>query len=31
MLEPARGTVDHVGSILDESDNVTELLDKLGA
>ncbi|MCL4141942.1 UNVERIFIED_CONTAM: hypothetical protein GTU68_038485, partial [Idotea baltica] len=31
MLEPARGTLEHVGSILDESDNVTDLLDKLGA
>jgi proteasome accessory factor A len=31
MLEPGRGTVDHVGTILDESDNVTDLLDRLGA
>lgn len=31
MLEPGRGTVEHVGSILDESDNVNDLLDKLGA
>ena len=31
MLEPGRGTVEHVGEILDESDNVTDLLDKLGA
>jgi len=31
MLEPARGTVEHVGSILDESNTVTELLDRLGA
>lgn len=31
MLEPGRGTMDHVGSILDESDSVTDLLDKLGA
>jgi len=31
MLEPARGTVDHVGTILDESESVTDLLDKLGA
>ncbi|MEM7273745.1 MAG: depupylase/deamidase Dop [Actinomycetota bacterium] len=31
MLEPGRGTVDHVGSILDDSDTATELLDKLGA
>lgn len=31
MLEPARGTVDHVGTILEESDTVSELLDRLGA
>ncbi len=31
MLEPTRGTVDHVGTLLDESDTVSELLDKLGA
>jgi proteasome accessory factor A len=31
MLEPGRGTVDHVGTILDESDQVTDLLDRLGA
>ena len=31
MLEPGRGTVDHVGTILDESDTVTDLLDRLGA
>ncbi len=31
MLEPARGTVDHVGAILEESSTVSELLDKLGA
>jgi proteasome accessory factor A len=31
MLEPGRGTVGHVGSILDESDTVTDLLEKLGA
>jgi proteasome accessory factor PafA2 len=31
MLEPTRGTVDHVGLILDESETVTQLLDRLGA
>jgi proteasome accessory factor A len=31
MLEPARGTVDHVGTILEESKTVSELLDRLGA
>jgi proteasome accessory factor A len=31
MLEPARGTVDHVGTILEESKTVAELLDRLGA
>ncbi|MGF1599523.1 MAG: depupylase/deamidase Dop [Acidimicrobiales bacterium] len=31
MLEPSRGTVEHVGTILDESDTVTELLERLGA
>ena len=31
MLEPARGTVDHVGTILEESDTVGDLLDRLGA
>ncbi len=31
MLEPARGTVDHVGSILDSSETAAELLEKLGA
>jgi Pup amidohydrolase len=31
MLEPGRGTVDHVGTILDESETVTDLLDRLGA
>lgn len=31
MLEPTRGTVEHVGALLDESATVTELLEKLGA
>ncbi len=31
MLEPGRGTVDHVGTILDECESVHELLDRLGA
>ena len=31
MLEPARGTVVHVGKLLDESATVSELLAKLGA
>jgi proteasome accessory factor A len=31
MLEPTRGTVDHVGTLIDESATVSELLDKLGA
>ena len=31
MLEPTRGTVDHVGALLDESATVAELLEKLGA
>lgn len=31
MLEPTRGTVEHVGALLDESATVKELLDKLGA
>ena len=31
MLEPARGTVEHVGTILDNSDTVLELLEQLGA
>ena len=31
MLEPSRGTEAHVGTILDESDTVAELLERLGA
>ena len=31
MLEPGRGTRSHVGSILDESDTASQLLEKLGA
>ncbi len=31
MMEPGRGTLEHVGTILDESADVVELLEKLGA
>ena len=31
MLEPGRGTVEHVGSLLEESETVSELLERLGA
>ncbi|MEM8925296.1 MAG: depupylase/deamidase Dop [Actinomycetota bacterium] len=31
MLEPSRGTVEHVGPLLEESDTVSELLERLGA
>jgi len=31
MLEPARGTLEHVGSLLEESETVSELLERLGA
>ena len=31
MLEPARGTVEHVGTILEESETASDLLDALGA
>ncbi len=31
MLEPTRGTVDHVGALLDSSATAKELLEKLGA
>jgi proteasome accessory factor A len=31
MLEPARGTVEHVGSLLEESKTVSDLLERLGA
>ena len=31
MLEPARGTVEHVGSLLEECETVSELLERLGA
>jgi proteasome accessory factor PafA2 len=31
MMEPLRGTAEHVRSLIDESDTVTELLDRLGA
>ncbi len=31
MLEPTRGTMEHVGALIEESATVEELLDKLGA
>ncbi len=31
MMEPTRGTQAHVGTLLDESDTVAELLERLGA
>jgi proteasome accessory factor A len=31
MMEPLRGTADHVGKLIDESANATELLQRLGA
>ncbi len=31
MLEPLRGTVEHVGALIDASDTAAELLEKLGA
>jgi proteasome accessory factor A len=31
MMEPTRGTASHVGSLLDESDTVAQLLEKLGS
>jgi proteasome accessory factor A len=31
MLEPGRGTVEHVGSLVEESETVSELLERLGA
>ncbi len=31
MMEPLRGTADHVANLIDESSTVTELLDRLGA
>ncbi len=30
MMEPLRGTADHVGSLIDECDTAAELLDRLG-
>ncbi|MEY2958158.1 MAG: Pup deamidase [Actinomycetota bacterium] len=30
MMEPLRGTADHVASVIDESDTASELLDRLG-
>jgi len=30
MMEPLRGTVDHVGSLIDDCDTAAELLDRLG-
>jgi len=31
MMEPLRGTADHVARLIDESDNAVELLDRLGS
>jgi proteasome accessory factor A len=31
MMEPLRGTAEHVANLIDESDTVSELLDRLGA
>ena len=31
MMEPLRGTADHVASLIDESETASELLDRLGA
>ncbi|HWL45766.1 MAG TPA: depupylase/deamidase Dop [Ilumatobacter sp.] len=31
MMEPLRGTADHVATLIDESNTVTELLERLGA
>jgi proteasome accessory factor A len=31
MMEPLRGTADHVASLIDESNTISELLDRLGA
>jgi proteasome accessory factor A len=31
MMEPLRGTADHVANLIDESSTITELLDRLGA
>ena len=31
MMEPLRGTAEHVATLIDESDTVAELLDRLGA
>ncbi|MEP6296497.1 MAG: proteasome accessory factor PafA2 family protein, partial [Ilumatobacter sp.] len=30
MMEPLRGTADHVGTLIDESNSARELLDRLG-
>jgi len=30
MMEPLRGTAEHVGTLIDESATVTELLERLG-
>jgi proteasome accessory factor A len=30
MMEPLRGTADHVGTLIDESETARELLDRLG-
>ena len=31
MMEPLRGTADHVARLIDESDSAVELLDRLGS
>ncbi len=31
MMEPLRGTADHVARLIDESDSAAELLDRLGS
>jgi proteasome accessory factor A len=31
MMEPLRGTADHVGSLIDTSETAAELLERLGA
>ena len=31
MMEPLRGTAEHVGILIDESETASQLLDRLGA
>ncbi len=31
MMEPLRGTADHVGNLIDTSETAAELLERLGA